>query len=92
MKTLLKIKGYNKETQSWETVATNPAAPAKLSYNGAGVFHETLCATKNAEKLLKGVNLRKYSCLNMIIDGVRVGCKNNVNSPRWNFVKAGGLF
>ena len=92
MKTLLKIEGYNKETQSWETIATNPAAPAKLSYSGAGVFRETLCATKNAEKLLKGVNLSKYSCLNMYVNGVKVACKNNVNSPRWYFVKAGGLF
>lgn len=92
MKTLLKIEGYNKETQSWETVATNPAAPAKLSYNGAGVFRETLCATKNAEKLLKGVYLNKYSCLNMNVDGVKIACKNNVNSPRWNFVKAGGVY
>lgn len=92
MKTILKIEGYNNEMQSWKMVATNPAAPAKLSYDGAGVYRETLCATKNAEKLLKGVDLSKYSCLHMIIDGVKVACKNNVNSPRWNFAKAGGLF
>ena len=92
MKTTLKIKGFDKKTQSWETVAINPGAPAKLSYNGAGVYRETLCATKNAEKLLKGVDLSKYACLNMNIDGVKVACKNNVNSPRWQFVKAGGLF
>lgn len=92
MKTVLKVKGYNRTTQTWETVATNPAAPAKLFYDGAGVFCETLCATKNAEKLLKGVDLSEYSCLNMSVDGVNVACKNNVNSPRWQFVKAGGLF
>lgn len=92
MKTLLKIEGYNKETQSWETVAKNPAAPSKLSYKGAGVYRESVCATKNAEKLLKGVDLSNYSFLNMLVDGVKVACKNNVNSPRWNFVKAGGLF
>ena len=92
MNTVLKINGFNRIHQVWENVATNPAAPAKLSYKGAGVFRETLCATKNAEKLLKGVDLNEYSCLNMIIDGVKVACKNNVNSPRWQFVKAGGLF
>lgn len=92
MKTTLKISGYNKETQKFDIIAENAAAPAKLFYNGVGAFHETLCATKNAEKLLKGVELTKYSCLNMCINGVNVACKNNVNSPRWNFVKAGNLF
>ena len=92
MNTILKIQGFNKKTRQYEQIAINAAAPAKLSYNGAGAFHETLCATKNAEKLLKGVDLSKYSCLNMSIDGVKVACKNNVNSPRWQFAKAGGLF
>lgn len=92
MKTILKIKGYNRDAQQYEQVAINTTAPAKLSYDGAGAFRETLCATKNAEKLLKGVDLSKYSCLAMTVDGVKVACKNNVNSPRWNFVKAGGLF
>ena len=78
--------------QQYEQVAINTAAPAKLFYDGAGAFRETLCATKNAEKLLKGVDLSKYSCLVMSVDGVKVACKNNVNSPRWQFVKAGGLF
>lgn len=92
MKTILEIKGYNKETKQFERVAINVAAPAKLSYTGAGVFRETLCATKNAEKLLKGVNVVKYDILQMFADGVKIACKNNVNSPRWQFVKAGGLF
>ena len=92
MNTVLNVKGFDKKTQSWDTVATNPAAPAKLAYDGAGVYRETICATKNAEKLLKGVDLSKYSCLNMYVNGVKVACKNNVNSPRWYFVKAGGIF
>ena len=92
MNAVLKINGFNRIHQVWENVATNPAAPAKLSYKGAGGYRESICATKNAEKLLKGADLSKYSCLNMIIDGVKVACKNNVNSPHWQFVKAGGLF
>ena len=92
MKTTLKIKGYNQKTQQYEQVAINTAAPAKLAYDGAGVYRETLCATKNAEKLLKGVDLSKYSCLTMSVDGVAIACKNNVNSPRWYFIKAGGVY
>lgn len=78
--------------QQYEQVAINTAAPAKLAYDGAGAFRETLCATKNAEKLLKGVDLSKYSCLTMTVDGVAIACKNNINSPRWSFVKAGGVY
>ena len=93
MKSLLKIKGYNKETQSWETVATNPAAPAKLSYNGAGAFREKACATKAADKLLKGVNLGNFIILQMYADGIKIATSNgNLNHVQWNFVKAGGLF
>lgn len=59
MKTVLKIKGYNPKTQQYEQVAINTAAPAKLAYGGAGAFRETLCATKNAERLHQwfGLNL-----------------------------------
>lgn len=93
MKTVLKIVGYNKNTQAWDTVASNPTAPAKLYFDGAGVFRETLCATKNAEKLLKGVDLSKYFCLQMYVDGVRIAAsKCNLNRIKWDFVKAGGLF
>ena len=93
MKTFLKIKGYNNKTQSWETVATNPAAPAKLAYDGSGVYRETLCATKNAEKLLKGVNLDNFSMLQMYAGGVKIAAsKGNLNRIQWDFVKAGGIF
>lgn len=93
MKTVLKIIGYNKEKKTYEQVAINPAAPAKLYFDGAGVFRETLCATKNAEKLLKGVDLSKYFCLQMYVDGVRIAAsKCNLNRIKWDFVKAGGLF
>ncbi len=93
MKTVLKIIGYNREKKEYEQVAINPAAPAKLSFDGGGVFHEILCATKNAEKLLKGVDLSKYISLQMYVDNIRIAASNdNLNRIKWEFVKAGGLF
>ena len=93
MNTILKIQGFNKKTRQYEQIAINPAAPAKLFYKGAGAFLEKACATKNAEKLLKGVNLDNFTMLQMYADGVKIAAsKGNLNRVQWNFVKAGGLF
>ena len=94
MKTILKITGYNKEKQEYEQLAINPAAPAKLSYDGAGGYAEKECARKYAEKLLKGFkskDLEKYAILSLEVDGVNIACKNNVFG-NWHFVKSFGLY
>ena len=94
MKTVFKIVGYNRNTQAWETVAINSAAPAKLQYNGIGVYRETDCATKFAEKLLKGFSreqLETYEILTLKVDGVDIACKNNVFG-KWQFRKNGGFY
>lgn len=87
MKSVLKIIGYNKEKQEYEQIAINPAAPAKLSYGGAGVYRESACAKKCGEKLLKGFSraqLEKYEILILKVNGVKVACKNNVFG-NWQF-------
>lgn len=94
MKAVLKITGYNKEKQEYELLAINAAAPAKLSYNGAGVYLEKECARKYAEKLLKGFSckqLEKYASLSLKVDGVNIACKNNVLG-NWQFIKSFGLY
>lgn len=94
MKTVLKIIGYNKENKEYEQLAINPAAPAKLSYNGAGVYLEKECARKYAKKLLKGFSykqLEKYESLSLKVDGVNIACKNNVFG-NWQFIKSFGLY
>lgn len=81
MSSVLKIIGYNKTKREYELLAINPTAPAKLSYNGAGIFRELASAKKYAEKLLKGFSreqLEKYGILLLMVDGVKVACKNNV--------------
>ena len=93
MSTILKIRGFSKKTRQYEQIAINPDAPAKLSYKGAGAFREKACATKAADKLLKGVNLDNFIMLQMYADGVKIAAsKGNLNRVQWDFVKAGGLF
>ena len=94
MKTILKIIGYNKDKNEYEQLAINPAAPAKLSYRGAGDYLEKECARKHAEKLLKGFKreqLEKYITLILKVDGVNVACKNNVFG-NWLFRKNGAFY
>lgn len=94
MKTVLKIEGYNRNTQAYEQLAINSAAPAKLYYSGAGEYREKECARKHAEKLLKGFSceqLEKYAILSLKVDGVNVACKNNVFGD-WQFIKSFGLY
>ena len=93
MNTILKIQGFNKKTRQYEQIAINTAAPAKLSYKGAGVYREKACATKAADKLLKGVNLDNFIMLQMYADGVKIAAsKGNLNRVQWDFCKSGGLF